>query len=167
MELLKENDLRLLEMSEPWDFEVDGDPTEFVTEMAKHMALNGGIGLAAPQLGVMKSIFIMGNSQKLIACINPKIISLSQTRSLELEGCLSFPDLYFKVKRPDSCVIQYQNTKGESIERELSGMEARVFLHEFDHLIGVTFDQRVSKLVYDLAEEKRKKIVKRKLRVNV
>jgi peptide deformylase len=164
LELLKENDPQLLEVSEPWDFEVDGDPTELVTEMAKFMTDNGGVGLAAPQVGIKKRIFIMGNFTKLVACINPTIVSLSEDRALDLEGCLSFPELFMKVKRPASCLVQYYNTDGIQIERELTGLESRVFLHEFDHLIGVTFNQRVGDTTLMMAKEKRKKELKKKSR---
>jgi len=164
LELLKENDPQLLEVSEPWDFEVDGDPTELVTEMTKFMTENGGVGLAAPQVRIKKRIFIMGNFTKLVACINPTIVSLSEDRALDLEGCLSFPELFMKVKRPASCVVQYYNTDGIQIERELTGLESRVFLHEFDHLIGVTFNQRVGDTTLMMAKEKRKKELKKKSR---
>jgi peptide deformylase len=166
LELLKENDPRLLEVSDLWDFEVDGDPTELVTEMAKFMTANGGVGLAAPQVGIKKRIFIMGNFTKLVACINPMIVSLSEERVLDLEGCLSFPDLFMKVKRPPKCVVQYYNTDGIRLERELEGMEARVYLHEFDHLMGVTFDQRVGDTTLMMAKEKRKKELKKKSRAS-
>jgi peptide deformylase len=166
LELLKENDPQLLEVSDLWDFEVDGDPTELVTAMAKFMTANGGVGLAAPQLGIKKRIFIMGNFTKLVACINPVIVTLSEDRQAELEGCLSFPDLFMKVKRPTSCVVQYYNIGGTKIERELTGMEARVFQHEFHHLIGVTFDQQVGVTTLMMAKEKRKKESKKKARAS-
>ena len=166
LELLKENDQQLLEVSDLWDFEFDGDPTELVTSMAKFMTANGGVGLAAPQVGIKKRIFIMGNFMKLVACINPMIVTLSEDRFADLEGCLSFPDLFMKVKRPSSCVVQYYSTEGTKIERELTGMEARVFLHEFDHLMGVTFDQRAGDTTLMMAKEKRKKELKKKSRAS-
>jgi peptide deformylase len=166
LELLKENDPQLYEISHPWDFEVDGDPTELVTEMAKFMAASGGVGLAAPQVGIKKRIFIMGNFTKLVACINPKIVSLSEDRKNDLEGCLSFPDLFMKVKRPASTVVQYYTASGELVERELTGLESRVFLHEYDHLIGVTFDQRVGNLSFKMAKDKRKKELKKTARAS-
>jgi peptide deformylase len=120
-----------------------------------------GRGIAAPQLGIKKRIFIMGNFTKLVACINPKIVSLSEDRGIDLEGCLSFPDLFMKVRRPASAVVQYNTASGELVERELTGLECRVFLHEYDHLIGVTFDQRVGNLSFKMAKDKRKKELKK------
>lgn len=159
--LLEENNPQLLEVSEEWDFRIDGSPEELVRAMSKFMADNGGVGLAAPQLGIKKRIFIMGNFTKLVACINPKIVSLSEERKNDLEGCLSFPDLFMKVKRPASAVVQYNTVSGELVERELTGFECRVFLHEYDHLIGVTFDQRVGSLSFKMAKDKRKKELKK------
>lgn len=159
--LLEENNSQLLEVSEEWDFRIDGSPEELVRAMSKFMADNGGVGLAAPQLGIKKRIFIMGNFTKLVACINPKIVSLSEDRASDIEGCLSFPDLFMKVKRPTNCVVQYYTASGELVERELTGLESRVFLHEYDHLIGVTFNQRVGDLSFKMAKDKRKKELKK------
>jgi len=164
--LLPEGDSQLLEVSEEWDFRIDGSPEELVKAMSKFMTDNGGVGLAAPQVGVKKRIFIMGNFIKLVACINPKIVSLSEERDNDLEGCLSFPDLFMKVKRPASAVVQYNTVSGELVERELTGFECRVFLHEYDHLIGVTFDQRVGDLTLKMAKDKRKKELKKANRKN-
>ena len=159
--LLEENNPQLLEVSEEWNFRIDGSPEELVRAMSKFMTDNGGVGLAAPQLGIKKRIFIMGNFIKLVACINPKIVSLSDDRDNDLEGCLSFPDLFMKVKRPTTAVVQYYTVSGELVERELTGFECRVFLHEYDHLIGVTFDQRVGDLSFKMAKVKRKKELKK------
>ena len=164
MELLAEGCPQLLEMTDEWDFETDGSPEELIREMAKFMTDNGGVGLAAPQVGVKKSIFIMGNFVKLVACINPKIVSLSEERANDLEGCLSFPELFMKVKRPASAIVNYYTISGELVERELTGLEARVFLHEYDHLIGVTFDQRVGTVTLRMAKDTRNKEKKKSAR---
>jgi peptide deformylase len=166
LQLLEENNPQLLEVSEEWDFRIDGSPEELVRAMSKFMSDNGGVGLAAPQLGIKKRIFIMGNFTKLVACINPKIVSLSEERVNDFEGCLSFPDLFMKVKRPASVVVQYNTASGELVERELTGLESRVFLHEYDHLIGITFDQRVGDLTLKMARDKRKKELKKLSRKN-
>lgn len=166
LQLLPEGHPQLLEVSEEWDFEVDGSAEDLVRSMSKFMTDNGGVGLAAPQLGIKKRIFIMGNFMKLVACINPKVVSLSEQRENDLEGCLSFPDLFMKVKRPASAVVQYNTASGELVERELTGFECRVFLHEYDHLIGITFDQRVGNLTLKMAKDKRKKELKKLDRKN-
>jgi peptide deformylase len=99
----------------------------------------------------------MGNPEELIACINPKIVALSEEREMSQEGCLSFPNLWLNVKRPSKVKVTYHTVTGEEVEAELDGLHARVFLHEFDHLMGVTFDQRVSNLGLQLAKDRRKK----------
>jgi len=167
LELLNENDPQLLEVSSPWDFEVDGSPEELVSEMVKTLTINGGVGLAAPQCGISKRIFVMGNFIKLVVCINPKIVGLSEQREVDIEGCLSFPNLWLKVKRPTECIVQYQDVSGQIVERELAGLEARVFLHEYDHLLGVTFDQRVGNLSMKMAKEKRKKSLAKVIKASV
>jgi peptide deformylase len=157
LKLLKENNPKLLEISEEWNFRTDGDPSELVKEMTRVMFLNNGIGLSAIQCGVSKRILIMGNPEDLVACINPKIVALSEEREVSQEGCLSFPNLWLKVKRPTTVKVSYQTVTGEEVETELEGLHARVFLHEFDHLMGVTFDQRVSDLGLQMAKERRKR----------
>lgn len=156
IKLVKENDEVLRKVAEPWDFEKDGDPTELVRNMARIMIENNGIGLAAPQVGISKRIFVMGNQDKLFACINPEIIEGSG-QVMDQEGCLSFPDLWLNVKRHETIKIKYYNAMNGSVELELSGLMARVFQHERDHLDGVCFDTKVAKLSLELAKKRRKK----------
>lgn len=156
IKLLKEDDPQLREVSEAWNFETDGDPTELVKAMTKIMFESGGIGLAAPQCGVKKRIFLMGNQEKLIVCINPEILESSGENRAQ-EGCLSFPKLWLTVKRPETVKVKYQQLSGNVIEQELGDLPSRVFQHEFDHLNGVCFDTKVAKLGLQLAKERRKR----------
>ena len=161
LKLIPEDSEILREVAEAWDWEKDGDPSELVKAMAKLMVLHNGIGLAAPQCGISKRIFVMGNPDHLVACINPEIISGAE-RVRDQEGCLSFPDLWMYVERYKDISVKYYNVAGEKVEQELTGLMARVFQHESDHLWGTCFDTKVSKLVLDRAKEKRKKIRARK-----
>lgn len=161
LELLEEGNAALAQPCEPWDFDTDGDPTDLVKELFSTLVECGGVGLAAPQCGVMKNIFVMGNFQKMTACINPSVVETSTDSVVEVEGCLSFPSLWLKVKRPSTITVQYQNIEGEIVQEELEGLAARVFLHEFDHLFGITFDNRVGELSLKMAKEKRKKSAKK------
>jgi len=156
VQLLKENDQLLREVAAPYDFDVDGDPTELVKAMTKVMFENNGIGLAAPQVGVMKRLFIMGNRDKLFVCINPTLISGGESYR-DLEGCLSFPDLWLHVSRYKEIQARYQDINGTVIETTLDGLIARVYQHELDHLDGVCFDTRVGPVSLDFAKQKRKK----------
>jgi peptide deformylase len=154
LQLIKETDNILREIATPWDFTTDGDPNDLIRRMVKVMMENNGIGLAGPQVGVSKRIFVMGNESKLFACINPEIIEGSG-EIMDKEGCLSFPNLWLTVKRHESIKVRYQNAVGETIETEFSGIIARVFQHENDHLDGVCYDTRVGKLSLELAKKRR------------
>ena len=156
VKLVNESDSVLRQVAEPWDFTVDGNATNLIKNLAKTMIENNGIGLAAPQIGLLKRVFVMGNEQKLYACINPEIIE-GENEYMDTEGCLSFPNLWLKVKRHEKIKVRYYNALGEEIITELSGLIARVFQHERDHLDGVCFDTRVGKLSLEMAKNRRKK----------
>ena len=156
IKLVKENDEVLRQQATPWDFNVDGDPAELIRQMVKTMMENNGIGLAAPQVGILKRIFVMGNDQRLFVCINPELIE-GQGEYMEQEGCLSFPNLWLNVKRYEKVKVRYYNAIGEEIITDLEGIIGRVFQHERDHLDGVCFDTRVGKLSLEMAKNRRKK----------
>lgn len=156
IKLLSENDSQLRQVCESWDFTVDGDPTELVKNMTKIMFENNGIGLAAPQVGVMKRLFIMGNQDRLFVCINPEIIEGSG-EIMDQEGCLSFPDLWLHVKRYEVIKGKYYNAKGEEVIKDFPGLIGRVYQHERDHLDGICFDTKTAKLSLELAKNRRKK----------
>ena len=89
----------------------------------------------------------MGNrNQESYLCINPKITQVVEETSLDYEGCLSFPNIFLKVSRPNRILVEYYDVNLERRIAELEDYTARVFLHEWDHLQGVTFKDRVSKL---------------------
>jgi len=121
-----------------------------------------GIGLAAPQLGNPVNMFVfthstLGNT----AVYNPEIVFQSEeTVNLE-EGCLTFPGLFFLVTRPEAVQVKFQNRKGEEQILELSGMDARVFQHETDHLNGVIYIQHISDFKLQRAIAKRDKLFKK------
>lgn len=156
MDLVKENDSVLRNSCELWDFDVDGDPMPIVEQMTKIMFTHGGIGLAAPQVGLNKRLFIMGNQDLLVACINPEIVE-SAGAIREVEGCLSFPNLWLHVNRGETIKIRYMQVDNTIKESELSGLMARVYQHELDHLNGICFDTKVGKVSLQLAQKRRKK----------
>lgn len=156
IKLLKEDDELLRQVAKPYDFNVDGDPTELIKQMTKIMFENNGIGLAAPQVGVLKRLFIMGNSDKLFVCINPTLVSGGDSVR-DLEGCLSFPDLWLHVNRYKKIHANYQDIQGSVVETTLEGLVARIYQHELDHLDGVCFDTRVGPVSLDFAKNKRRK----------
>lgn len=156
IKLLEEGNKALRQVAEPYSFETDGDPKELISAMIKIMIENNGIGLAGPQVGVLKRVFVMGHGEKFFACINPEILS-AEGEERGLEGCLSFPDLWMHVKRNKSVKVKYQMMSGEWLENTLEGLAARVFQHELDHLNGVCFDTKVGPTTLDLAKEKRRR----------
>lgn len=161
LNLVKESDESLKQTSSDWDWETDGEIAEFAQNMLKLMFENNGIGLAAPQVGVNKRVFVMGNQQRSYICVNPEVTSTSGSKR-DLEGCLSFPGLWLNVERPETITVKYQDILGRVQEHEFTGLAARVFQHELDHLNGVCFVNKVGKLSLDLATKRRKKNLKRK-----
>lgn len=116
-------------------------------EMFDAMKREHGIGLAAPQVGNSRRIFVTDvDDDKKRAFINPEIIMTSTELVEYEEGCLSFPGLYFVVKRPGSLRIQAFNEKGKPFTIEADGLLARVILHEYDHLDGKLFIDRITPL---------------------
>jgi peptide deformylase len=156
MQLLKENDPRLKAISTPWDFTIDGDPEPIVLLLGKLMMENNALGLSSPQCGTAKRIFVMGNVDKFKVCINPEIIFGHDT-CRDVEGCLSFPNLWLNVTRYKEILVRYYNMKGQIVEEKLQGLEARVFQHELDHLDGILFDSKVGPASLEWAKQKRRK----------
>ena len=80
------------------------------------------------------------------------------------EGCLSFPDEYHSIERPETVKVEYQDYLGNKSVKTLEGMDCRVWLHEYDHMVGRDFTSRVSKMVFDRAIKKRDKLIKKMVR---
>ena len=158
MKLIKAPDEFLEKQVKEFDFSTM-DPGEISKNMIDVMHKYKGVGLAANQVGVDAQIFVMGEKDPMTV-INP-IITEVGTEKVEMEeGCLSFPGLYMKVSRPSVVSVQYLDIEQKECIIKLEGFHARVFLHEYDHLQGITFDQRVSKMRLDMAKKKQEKILK-------
>lgn len=158
MKLIKAPNEFLEKQVKEFDFS-NMDPAEISKNMIDTMHKYKGIGLAANQVGVDAQIFVMGEKDPMTV-INP-IITEVGTEKVEMEeGCLSFPGLYMKVSRPSVVSVQYLDIEQKECIIKLEGFHARVFLHEYDHLQGITFDQRVSKLRLDMAKKKQEKLIK-------
>jgi len=123
-----------------------------------------GVGLAAPQIGVSKRLFVMdvpleeGKSNK-IALINPEIIT-QEGEQIGDEGCLSFPGIYTTVRREVRTVVRYRDVFGKEQELDCTDLSARCVLHETDHCDGIVFLDRMSVLKRELAKRKIKKLQK-------
>ena len=137
-------------------FDFDDIPFGYKTlELFEHdlihlMTHSQGMGLAANQIGITKRVFAIGHEsfdvfQKPAIIYNPVLVSADGEQEVIQEGCLSFPGLLLRVSRPRTIMARYQNNKGEFLMSRLTGMEARCFQHELDHINGVTFNQRAEK----------------------
>jgi peptide deformylase len=135
-----------------------------VEEMFESMYAAQGIGLAAPQIGLSQRLTVIDTSFKKnpedrIVLVNPQIIE-REGEQYEEEGCLSLPDIRDKVKRAAKVKVRAQNTDGEWFEIEGEELLSRAFQHEIDHLDGVLFIDRLSRLKKDLTVRKIKKLIK-------
>jgi peptide deformylase len=147
-----------------WQFKTEqdyADAAQVESEMIKLMQTSNGIGLAANQVGLLQRVFtIQLKDQTMLAMFNPRVISASEEQIEEEEGCLSFPDLWILVKRPTTIEAGYLDKHGKDCIITLTGIDARCFLHELDHLDGICFTDKVSPL--KLAMARKKQLKKRK-----
>ena len=133
------------------------DPVQLEKDMLEIMYQNHGMGLAANQVGIRARVFVMGHKSAPElgqAFFNP-IIEANTDQYIDLvEGCLSFPNIFVKVKRPNAIKVRWQNRTGEWESGEFSGYDCKCFLHEFDHLEGIVFQDRVSTLKWAMSLKK-------------
>lgn len=125
--------------------EFDPALADLAQNMIATMVEGRGIGLAAPQVGRLISLFIAQvEDGKPLVFVNPEIIGTSLETIPYEEGCLSIPGMYEEVVRPESVLVQAYNEKGRPFKRECSGLLARIVQHELDHLKGVLFIDHLS-----------------------
>jgi len=137
------------------------DAKKLEQDLIEAMFAYNGIGLAAPQVGINTRVFAMGhrdNPETAQAFFNPIIVAATDDIDDLEEGCLSFPGIFVNIKRPKKIKARWQNSKGEWQESEFDGYNCKCFLHEFDHLEGVLFQDRVSSLKWAMAVKKTNKI---------
>lgn len=133
---------------------VDRNIQELIQGMFEAMDKGNGLGLAAPQVGELKRIFVTHvPDDSLRVFINPEILATSEEQVPYEEGCLSIPGLYAEVTRPAWVTVQARDEKGKLFTVDVSGLLARVIQHEIDHLNGILFIDRIP-------EKKRQRIVK-------
>jgi peptide deformylase len=135
--------------------------TNTINRLKMTMKLYNGLGLSANQCGVFERVFIVGNEEIVIVCINPKLIKASDDLIKDNEGCLSFPGLFLKVERAASVEVEYYDLQGKKYNTTFTGLTARCFLHELDHMNGITMDKHAKPLALKMAKEKQGKLFKR------
>ncbi len=133
---------------------------ELIRSMKETMKIYGGIGLSANQCAIRKRVFVMGTDQFQIACINPKVLEVSEEKEKQTEGCLSFPAMFMKVERPKSVLAEYTNENGEIQQEWFHGLTARCFLHETDHMNGIKYTEYVGPMAIRMAQKKQQKKIK-------
>ena len=153
----------LMQVSSYWskDDSIEGynDIEKFEHDYINLMKENFGIGLAANQVGITKRFFAIGSDtfdtfKKPVIIWNPRLIKTSEEKVIDEEGCLSFKGIWLKIERPKTCEVEYETTQGQKRTAKLDGMESKCFQHECDHLEGITFNKRVSKLRWQMARKK-------------
>lgn len=139
------------------------DPKELKEKLLEIMFAQNGVGLSACQVGIETAAFVMGSKHhpdKAQIFINPVVLEASPEMILDWEGCLSFPNVFMKVKRPSYIIAEFFDENGEKQVGKIEGYDARCYLHECDHLNGIVFKDRVSKVKWDMATKRAKKIEK-------
>jgi peptide deformylase len=174
MELIKSNDPRLKQMCSEFDFETgymmeDGtvlQAKELYELLRDKLVEHKGVGLSAPQLGIMARVFVIGNPDapnEIIGVFNPLIVDYDEETVVYEEGCVSYPGLFIKIKRPRGIRVRYRGWNGEAGTTRYEGYTARVFQHEYDHLNGITYQTRANRYHLDQARSFKNK-AERKLK---
>ena len=136
------------------------DREQLKNNLIETMKSYRGVGLSANQCGVMERVFVFYEDfieRKSVVCFNPKIVDASKVEVDMEEGCLTYPGLWLKLKRPEWVQVEFEDESSKIHERKYSGLEARIFQHEYDHMEGTNFTKRVSKLRFDMAMKRRAK----------
>ena len=123
---------------------IDEKITELIQDMIETLHKYDGVGLAAVQVGILKQILIIQEAEDapILVIINPEIVSQSGTQVVE-EGCLSFPNKFAKIERPEKIKVRALNEKGKKIEITGKGLLAQALIHEIDHLNGEVFIDKI------------------------
>ena len=170
-DLIPPTDPRVLSSIAPFDEKVFKEQEkittkEFAGNMFETMKKYGGIGLSANQVGLPFNMFVLGDHPDVeknlkMTCFNPMIISSSVEEETMKEGCLTFPFVFLSITRPRKVVVKYEDENGDLKEGSLDGMISRVFQHEYDHMLGKTFVDGISKMKLDMAYKKAEKMMKK------
>ena len=174
MKLVEENNPILRKACEPFDFnEPVMDPYELTEGLHKLRKGGAGIGLAAPQVGINTQVLVIGMGNFETEGVddydqvffNPTIVETNTEQMYMVEGCLSFPNLFVKVKRPTEIILKWDTEEGSECEEKFVGMTSRILQHEIDHLNGITFLQRANRFHLQKAQKDRKLSERRRNRI--
>ena len=132
----------LTQRARPCTFGRPNQNQHLANTMLEFMQAKNGIGLAAPQIGISKRLFVMSIDGQDRACFNPEIVERSQEHTEMAEGCLSFAGRSCIIKRAAEIAVRYQNYRGDWYTERMVGLMARCFQHELDHLDGIVMQDR-------------------------
>ena len=142
------------------------DRKELQTTLQNAMEHHQGIGLSANQIGIKERAFIMYSDIKkkeTITCFDPLITEYHLDKIIMDEGCLTWPGLWLKVPRSEGIRCLYYDVDGELVQVEMHGLESRIFQHEYDHMEGTNFTQRVSRLKLNISQRRASKMKRKSL----
>jgi peptide deformylase len=159
--ILPDHDPILHTPAEKFNFrEPQMDPKELFQNLKETMIANKGLGLSAPQVGIPYQVFVIGdyrNPDSIFSVFNPVVVNEEHPVMLE-EGCITYPGLFIKINRPGVVRARFAGHDGQVGTIKFNGFTARTFLHEYDHLQGITFVHRASALQLDKARKQKKKL---------
>lgn len=155
-ELVTSDNPILNEVMPFFDFKKD-DPIGMANTLIEALQKHKGLGLSANQIGLRKRCFVAGIEDNVVAYFNPEIINASSETELLDEGCLSFPGLRLKIRRPVHIEMRYQDYTGQWHQIVFEGMTARVLQHETNHLDGITFKDKAGPMALKIGLKKWKK----------
>jgi len=155
MGLIKPTNPMLRQQTTDFDAsEIGVETTALSEKLFEILDATNGIGLAAPQIGIGRSMFVISIDGIRKVFINPTVLSTSESMSDQDEGCLSLPGLTLRISRPTEVTVTWLDENGNQQVADLQGLWARCWLHEYDHLKGILIDDRVSRLELDIARRK-------------
>ena len=159
--LEKENSEILFKETVPFSFENPPiDPKELEANLLETMYEHSGIGLSANQCGLPHKVFAIGDpTKKEGECIfNPILVNVGEEAHYFTEGCLSYPNLFVKIKRPSVVRLRFTNSSGDIDTMKYGGLTARVILHEFEHLMGAPYYNKANTIHLERAMKRREKL---------
>ena len=156
-DLVLEDDPILRKRCQPFDFDnPQEDPQKLADELVEAMYKYEGLGLSACQIGVDLKVFTMIYDDKPIACFNPRITDYSVETTYMREGCLSFPGLWFSVQRHYGVSVTFANVDGGNMSASFIQLAAKVFQHEYDHMLGKLYLEYASDYMIRNARRKQR-----------
>ena len=167
LKLLRFPDPFLNKKVAPFDFD-KYDAKQIEADMIAIMDKENGVGLSANQVGLALRMFVYGDNKHYVPCFNPKILEYGGPEVAIEEGCLTYPGLFVKIYRSEWIVAEWEDENRELHKENFTGLQSRVFQHEYDHMEGIDFLSRAGKVSLDMAKRKVKKAMRKmkKMREN-